>query len=158
MIAQRLIALVIVLSLTGVWLSACGSPAPQPPPAAAPLTELTNAEVGPNDPQVYLLEPDPEEGSVSVTSPFNLRVGVANLKIPFQEMAVHIAINAACTPAGEVIPSDAQHVSLPLGKMDEPRFTLPVGKYRLCIQLSNRDNIALAGPGLMRLYDIEVVP
>jgi hypothetical protein len=56
-----------------------------------------------------------------------------------------------------VIKQDAQHVSFPVGKMEDPRFKLPVGKHRLCIQASNRDHIALDGPGLRRVYDIEVV-
>ena len=152
------IQLALALGLVALLLSGCGSPAPQPPPAAAPLTELTNAEVGPTDPQVYLLEPDPNEESLSVTSPFNLRVGVANLKVPIQEMVVHIALNAACTPAGEVINPDAQHVALSPGKMQEPRFNLPVGKHRICLQLSNRNNVVLDGLGLTRVYDLEVVP
>jgi hypothetical protein len=85
-------------------------------------------------------------------------VGVANLKLPIQDVVVHIAIDAACAPAGEAIHSDAQHVSLPRGVLEEPRFNLPVGKHRLCIQVASRDNVALEGPGLTRVYDIEVTP
>jgi hypothetical protein len=158
MTARRLIPLMIVLGAAAALLIACGSPAPQQPanPAAVPAVEKNNVEVGADDPQIYLLEPE-EDGSI-VTSPFNLRVGVANLKIPIQDMTIHIAIDAACAPAGEVINPDAQHISLPRGKMEEPRFNLPVGKHRLCIQVSGRDNVALEGPGLTRVYDIEVVP
>ena len=158
MTTRRLTQVVAILSMLVALLAACGSPAPQQPatPTAMPAIDKNNVEVGPNDPQIYLLEPE-EDGSI-VTSPFNLRVGVANLKIPIDEMVVYIVIDAACTPGGEVIKPDAQHVSFPVGTMTDPRFNLPVGKHRLCLQAANRDNIALDEPGLRRVYDIEVTP
>jgi hypothetical protein len=159
---------VIVLGLAAVVLMGCGSPAPQPPapaqptapvdsnnPAALPTAEKNNVEVGEDEPQIFMQEP--EDGS-TLNSPFNLRMGVANLEIPISDIVFYIAIDAACAPAGEVIQQDAQHVSLPAGQMENPRFSLPVGKHRLCIQAANRDNIALAGPGMTRVYDIEIVP
>ena len=160
------IPLAITLGLMVLVLVGCGRSAPQPPaqtgvpgntnnPAAVSTPEKNNVEVGPNDPQIFMLEPEDDS---SLTSPFNLRVGVANLKIPFSQMVVHIAIDATCAPAGTAINQDAQHVSFPVGRMENPRFNLPVGKHRLCIQAANQDHVALDGPGMVRVYDIEVVP
>lgn len=168
MTTRHLIQLVIVLGLAVVVLMGCGSPAPQPPapaqpgtpvgsgnPAALPTPEKNNVEVGPDEPQIFMQEP--EDGS-SVNSPFNLRMGVANLKIPIGDVRFYIAIDATCVTAGEVIKQDTQHVGLPAGMMENPRFSLPTGKHRLCIQAAGQDNIALEGPGMTRVYDIEIVP
>ena len=169
MTTRRLIRLMLALSLLAAALAACGSPAPQPPggsgvtgtasaPAAngaapLPTAEKTNVEVGPNDPQIFLLEP--QDGSV-VDSPFFLRVGVSNFVIPISELKLHVAVDAACTPAGQVIPADAQHLSLPQGVTENARFSLPLGQHRLCIQASNPENIALAGPGMTRVIDVTI--
>ena len=66
------------------------------------------------------------------------------------------AINKACTPAGETIPDDEQHLSLPLGVMEDSRFNLPLGQHRLCIQASNQDDVALQGPGMTRMIDVTI--
>jgi hypothetical protein len=166
MTTLRLIRLVLALSLLAAALAACGSPAPRPPggpgvtgaPAATgaaplPAAEKTNVEVGPNDPQIFMLEP--QDGSV-VDSPFFLRVGVSNFVIPISELKIHVAVDAACTPAGQVIPTDAQHLSLPQGVTEDARFGLPLGQHRLCIQASNPENIALAGPGMTRVVDVTI--
>ena len=168
MTTRHLIQLAFILGLAAVMVIGCGSPTPQPPapaqptapagssnPATVPTAEKNNVAVGENDPQIFMLEP--EDGS-SLNSPFNLRMGVANLEIPISDVVFYIAIDAACAPAGAVIQQDAQHVSLPKGQMENPRFSLPAGKHRLCIQAANRENIAQAGPGMTRVYDIEVVP
>jgi hypothetical protein len=171
MTRRHLVQLVLALGLIAAALAACGSPAPQPPdgpnvagtagaPAAngpAPLAtaEKINVEVGPNDPQIFLLEP--QDGS-QVSSPIYLRIGVSNFPIPISSMGIHVAIDAACSPAGEKIPADAQHVSLPIGTLENSRFELPVGQHRLCIQASNQDNIALEGPGMTRVIDLEIEP
>jgi hypothetical protein len=117
MTMRRFIRLVLALSTIAAGLAACGSPAPQPPggpgvtstaraPAAIgaaplPTAEKINVEVGPNDPQIFMLEP--QDGSV-VDSPFFLRVGVSNFVIPISDLKIHVAVDAACTPAGQVIP------------------------------------------------------
>src|SRR5512136_654205 len=169
MTTRRLIHLVLALCLLAAELAACGSPAPRPPggpgvtgtagaPAATgaaplPTAEKINVEVGPNDPQIFMLEP--QDGSV-VDSPFVLRIGVSNFVIPISELKIHVAIDAACTPAGQVIPADAQHLSLPQGVTEDARFGLPLGQHRLCIQASNPENIALAGPGMTRVIDVTI--
>jgi hypothetical protein len=171
MTMRRLSHLVVTLSVVAAILAACGSPAPQPPggpnangtpnangvnaPAALPTGEKTNVELGPNDPQIFMLEP--LDGS-SLSGPIFLRVGVANFPIPISGVKIHVAIDAACAQPGETVPEDAQHVSLPLGTLENSRFDLPVGQHRLCIQASNRDNIALDGPGMMRVIDLDIVP
>jgi hypothetical protein len=169
MTARRLISLVAALSAAAALLIACGSPAPQQPtgpnangttnaqatnalpPEATP--EKINAEVGPNEPQIFMLEP--QDGS-RMDSPFFLRIGVSNFAIPISQMKIHIAINQACTPAGQTIPKDERHLSLPLGVMDDARFNLPLGQHRLCIQASNQNDIALEGPGMTRMIDVAI--
>jgi hypothetical protein len=169
MTTRRLISLVLSLSVMATLLIACGSPAPQPPAgtnandaANAPATEgpppeatpeKINVEVGPNEPQIFMLEP--QDGS-AIDSPFFLRVGVSNFVIPISNAKIHVAINMACTPAGQTIPEDAQHISLPLGVMEDSRFNLPLGQHRLCIQASNQNDIALQGPGMTRIIDVTI--
>ena len=169
MTTRRLIQLVITIGVMAALLAACGSPAPQPPngpnangatpnangAALLPTSEKNNVEVGPNDPQIFMLEP--QDGS-SLSSPFFLRIGVSNFPIPLESTGIHIAVDAACTRPGDTIPEDAQHVSLPIGTFSNPRFPLPVGQHRLCIQASNQNNIALDGPGMMRVIDLDIVP
>lgn len=163
MTMRRSINLAFILGLLVVLLIGCGSPAPQglaptkavignnPEPLATP--EKNNVEVGPNDPQIFMQEPQDGDG---VDSPFYLRVGIANFKIPPQYVTIHIAIDAQCTPAGGTIPEDDRHISFPAGKFDNPRFALSLGPHRLCIQAGNQDNIALDGPGMMRVIDLNV--
>ena len=171
MTTRRLIHLALALSLIAAALAACGSPAPQPPsgphvsgttsaPAVngpAPLTtaEKINVEAGPNDPQILMLEP--QDGS-QVSSPIYLRIGVSNFPIPISSVGIHVAIDAACSPAGEEVPEDAQHISLPIGQLETSRFDLPVGQHRLCIQASDQNNIALEGSAMTRVIDLDIVP
>lgn len=169
MTTRRLVHLALALSMLAAALAACGSPAPRPPsgpnltgttsapavngPAPSSTAEKINVEVGPNDPQILVLEP--QDGSV-MDSPIFLRVGVSNFVIPINSLKIHVAIDAACTPAGQVIPEDAQHVSLPQGVLENSRFDLPLGQHRLCLQASNRDSIALEGPGMTRVIDVAI--
>jgi hypothetical protein len=168
MTVRRFIALVLMFSVVAATVIACGSPAPQPQPVGqsnepqgaalnTPLPQVTaekiNVEVGPNDPQIFMLEPQDES---TLESPFFLRVGVSNFPIPISSVRIHVALDAICTPPGNPIPEDAQHVSLPRGVLQEPRFALPAGQHRLCIQASNQDDIALDGPGLTRVIDLTI--
>jgi hypothetical protein len=163
---------VLAVMVAGLMvLSACGAPAPQNPnnPAPADVTptpaqparvglstpEKVNVEVGPDEPQIFMLEP--EDGD-TVNSPFFLRIGTANLQVPLLSATVHISIDAPCLAAGETFTKDEQHFSLPVGKWSEPRFALPDGNHRLCIQVSDSQNTLLAGPGLTRIIDLEVLP
>lgn len=166
-----LLVVVVVVAAGIVVLGGLGAPARQKPNGPAPANatptpiqltrvmpatpEKINAEVGPDEPQIFMLEPD--DGS-STSSPFYLRIGASNFKIPLLSAIVHVNLNAPCSAAGEEIPEDAQHISLPLGTWAEPNFNLPVGRYRLCIQVSNAQNVALAGPGMTRIIDLEIVP
>jgi hypothetical protein len=68
------------------------------------------------------------------------RVGVSNFVIPVSYVKIH----AACTPAGETILEDEEHLSLPLGQ------------HHLCIQAFNQDDVALQGPGMMRMIDVTI--
>jgi hypothetical protein len=169
MFLRRLIALALVLTVAAAWLIACGSPAPQqpagpgadaaavtpvatvPPPAATP--EKINPEVGPNEPRLFMLEPQDES---AIDSPFYFRVGVANLPISAKSAKINVAINTACTAAGSMAPEDGQHVSLPAGVMEEPRFNLPLGQHRLCIQVANPDGVILQAPGLTHIIDVTI--
>jgi Domain of unknown function (DUF4399) len=169
MTTRHLISLVMVLGMVAALLIACGGPAPQPPAGSNPdgavnapgtatpppeaTPEKINVEVGPNEPQIFMLEP--QDGS-SLESPFFLRVGVSNLAIPISYVKIHVSVDKACTPAGQIIPDDDQHLSLPLGVMENARFNLPLGQHRLCLQASNQNDIALEGPGMMRMIDVTI--
>jgi hypothetical protein len=160
MMTRRLIHLVIILGV----LAACGSPAPQPqplagtntgataaPPAPLATAEKVNVEVGPNEPQVFMLEPS---DGAALDSPFFMRIGVSNLTVPIDNLKIHVAVDTTCTPAGQVVPQDAYHISLPQGELTNRRFALPMGQHRLCIQAANRDNMVLDGPGMTRVIDV----
>jgi hypothetical protein len=168
----KLLTPVLAVMVAGlIVLSGCGAPAPQNPagprntdgtPTPAQLMradlatpEKINVEVGPDEPQIFMLEP---QDGVIINSPFYLRIGTANLKVPLLSAIAHISINAPCLAAGETFTEDELHFSLPVGKWSEPRFTLPAGKYRLCIQVSDSQNVILEGPGLTRIIDVEVLP
>jgi len=166
MTLRRTFNLAIMLSVLVALLIGCGGPAPLPPvkPGGTanattnnlmPLAtaEKITVEVGPDEPQIIMLEP---EDTGVLRSPFYLRVGVANFKIPLNSVSIHVAINAQCTPAGSPIPEDAQHISLPTGTLENPRFELPLGQHRLCIQAANKDNIALEGAGMTRVIDVTI--
>jgi hypothetical protein len=166
MTTRRFIHLVLALSLAAL-LIACGNPVPQAPtqsgapaqaagqnaPAPATTAVKEAIDVGPNDAQIFMLEP--QDGS-ALSSPFYLRVGVSNFKIPISSVRIHVAIDAACTPGGQAIPQDTQHVSLPQGTLENSRFNLPLGQHRLCVQAANQDNIALQGPGMARVIDVNI--
>ncbi len=169
---QYAILLVVVVVVIGVIvLGGLGAPARQNPAGPAPANatptptqlarvilatpEKINVEVGPDEPQIFMLEP---EDGAQIDSPFYLRIGTSNLKIPLVSAIVHVNINAPCLAAGETIPEDEQHVSFPVGHWGEPNFALPEGKFRLCLQVSNSQHIALAGPGLTRIIDVEILP
>ena len=61
----------------------------------------------------------------AVSSPIFLRIGVANFPIPVSSLMIHVAIDATCAQPGQTIPEDTQHVSLPLGSLENSRFELP---------------------------------
>ncbi len=167
MTRRRLILIVIALGVIAVLAVALGSQQYRQPTGpngvpvgsgATPLptAEKINVQVGPNDPQIFMLEP--QDGS-RLSSPFFLRIGIANFPIPVSSVGIHVAVDATCAQPGDTLPADdAQHVSLPIGQLANPRFALPVGTHRLCIQASNQNNIALEGPGMMRVIDLEIVP
>jgi hypothetical protein len=163
MTTRRVILVVIVIGVIAALVIAFAGRTPSKPtgpnangtanpPALLPTAEKINAEMGPNDPQIFMLEP--EDGS-TLDSPFFLRVGVSNFPIPISSAKIHVAIDAACTPAGQTVPKDdAQHVSLPQGVLQNSRFNLPLGQHRLCIQASNQNDLALEGPGMTRVIDV----
>lgn len=163
MTLRRTFNLAIGLGMLVALLSGCGGPAPLPPiqpngstsngPLPLATAEKITVEVGPDEPQIIILEP---EDTDVMRSPFYLRVGVANFKIPLSSVSIHIAIDAQCIPAGSPIPEDAQHVSLPTGTLEDSRFELPLGQHRLCVQAANKDNIALEGAGMTRVIDVTI--
>ena len=159
MTTRRLVRFVITTGLLAALLAACGRPAPQPPgvpntsattaapevngPAPLATAEKINVEVGPNDPQIFMLEPP--DGS-SLDSPIYLRIGVSNFPIPISNVGIHVAIDATCAQPGATIPEDAQHVSLPVGQLENSRFELSAGQHRLCIQAANQNNSTATNP------------
>ena len=168
---QRLFYFVVTLGVMVAILVACSSPAPQPPggpnasgtpnaptvkaPSAQGTAVKTNVDVGPNDPQIFMLEP---QDNSTLNSPIFLRIGVGNLPMPVSSLKIHVAVDASCVQPGQTIPEDTQHVSFPVGVLENPRFDLPEGQHRLCVQASTGDNIALNAPGMMRVIDLNVVP
>jgi hypothetical protein len=169
MTTRRIILVVIAIGVIAALVIALVSQTPSKstkpnvngtanPPAPGGLPgkatpEKINVEVGPNDPQIFMLEP--QDGS-TMDSPFFLRIGVSNFPIPISSVKIQLAVDAACTPAGETAPKDEQHISLPLGVMEDSRFNLPLGQHRLCIQAANQDGIVLEGPGMARMIDVTI--
>ncbi len=168
---HHLSLLAIIAGVIVALSAACSSPAPQPPSgpstAGTPNAPTVNApppqgtavknnvDVGPNDPQIFMLEP---QDNSTLSSPIFLRIGVANLPVPVSNLKIHVAVDATCAQPGQTVPEDAQHVSFPLGVLENSRFDLTEGQHRLCIQASTGDNVALNGPGMMRVIDLQIVP
>ncbi|HSD83137.1 MAG TPA: DUF4399 domain-containing protein [Anaerolineae bacterium] len=166
MTLRRTFNLAILLSVLVALLIGCGGPTPLPPvkpggstnttsnnPVPLATAEKITVEVAPGEPQILVLEPEDAEVT---RSPFFLRVSVANFTIPLNSVSIHIAVDAQCIQAGNPIPEDAQHISLPTGTFEDSRFNLPLGQHRLCIQAANRDNIALEGAGMLRVIDVTI--
>jgi hypothetical protein len=163
-LVRRFVVALAVGGLIGLSIAACGSPAPQttppiePPVDAQPTTLPTplkpDVTVAPDEPQIYVLEPNDTE---TVNPLVTLRVGASNFKLPLDAVVIHIAVDTPCTPPGEVISEDAQHHRFDQGLITAPVLSLPAGQHRLCLQASGTNDIALDGAGMTRIIDVIVV-
>jgi hypothetical protein len=163
-LVRRFVVALGVGGLIGLSITACGTPAPQttppiePPAGVQPTTLPTplkpNVTVAPDEPQIYVLEPNDTE---TINPLVTLRVGASNFKLPLDNVVIHIAIDAPCTPPGEIVPEDAQHRRFDQGLITAPVLSLPAGQHRLCLQASGTNDIALDGAGMMRIIDVNVV-
>ncbi len=159
LIGVGVIALIVLILIVGNALQAPTGPGPQQPAVnnqtAKPPTPLKpNVTVSPDEPQIFILEPN---DGASVNPLTSLRVGASNFKFPLEYVVIHIAIDVACAPPGEIIPEDGDHKRFDRGLFQAPALTLSGGPHRLCIQASAANDIALDGAGMMRVIDVNVV-
>ena len=112
----------------------------------------------PNAPRVFFT--NAKDGD-AVKTPVLLQWSAENFTIePAGEIHenaghLHVMVNTACLPAGEVVPNDESH--LHFGKAQtEAELGLASGAYTLCLQAADGEHKALAGDGMMQVIKITV--
>ena len=150
LIGAGVIALIVLILIVGNAVQAPTGPGPQP----TANNQLAKPPVSPDEPQIFILEPN---DGASVNPLTSLRVGASNFKFPLESVVIHIAVDVACAPPGEIIPEDGDHKRFDRGLFQAPALTLSGGPHRLCIQASAANDIALDGAGMMRVIDVDVV-
>ena len=130
--------LVLVVSLLLILLAACR-------PASS-------------GPRVFFVEP---ADGASLAAPFKVAMGAESFNIePAGEVRagaghLHIMVDTACLPAGQVIPKDGAHLHFGDGQM-QAELALTPGAHRLCLQAADGAHTALDGDGLRQEITITV--
>ena len=127
---------------------------------AAPAP-VPRAEPAPAAPRIFFVEP---QENAKVTSPVHFEFGAENFIIePRVEGEVHpgaghhhIAIDANCLPAGEVIPAAEPWIHFGDGSSTIDVQLTP-GTHHISIQVGDGDHRTLPDEGLCSMIDIEVV-
>ena len=103
---------------------------------------------------------EPADGA-TVASPVEFQMGAENFNIePAGEINegaghLHILVDVDCVAAGEVIPSDDNHVHF--GKAQtEAELELTPGEHKLCLQAADGSHTALEGEGMTHEITITV--
>ena len=134
----RLIGVYLVLASMAIG---CASPSPAPiqsgpsspnvPQAPSSAGVKPNYTPGPDDPQIFFLEP--LDGDV-VQDTVSVRFGVSHLDL--KDKRVYLTIDGACAAAGESLTVDDQHLAY-----EQDRSSLAValsaGPHRLCVQVTD---------------------
>lgn len=162
-IGLLVIIVVIIIALTNP--AAAPGPAPAPGPtkplgpgatsAPRPLPPKPNVTPGPNDPTLYFFEP--QDGDTTDNNPVYVRIGNANLGGIVGPVVAHLLIDTGCVTPGQIIPTDDAHLRFDKGQYDR-EVALTAGAHQLCLQASDENNIALEGPGMVQVIDINVPP
>ncbi|MGB0389246.1 MAG: DUF4399 domain-containing protein [Ardenticatenaceae bacterium] len=109
-------------------------------------------------PKVFFVEPT--DGS-TVSSPVQVKMGADNFTIePAGEVRegaghLHITVNDACSPVGEIIPADDTHIHYGKGQT-ETELQLPPGEHKLCLQAADGVHAVLDGDGMTQQITITV--
>lgn len=109
-------------------------------------------------PRVFFVEPS---DGASLAAPVRATMGAESFNIePAGEVRagaghLHIMVDTACLPAGQVIPKDGAHLHFGDGQM-EAELSLPPGVHRLCLQAADGAHIALDGDGLRHEITVTV--
>jgi hypothetical protein len=159
-IGLLVIIVVIIIALTNPAAAPGPAPAPGPtrPPGSGatsvpkPLPPKPNVTPGPDDPTLFFFEP--EDGDTT-DNPVYVRIGNANLGSTTGPVVAHLLIDTGCVTPGQIIPTDDAHLRFDKGQIDR-RVELTAGQHRLCLEASDENNIALDGPGMVQVIDINV--
>lgn len=155
--AHRMIGLIACAAI----LIGCSAPTPAPAQPVAPppdqsvppdLLPRPIATAGPDDPQVYLFEP--EDGSI-VTSPVLVRYGFNRLDVDSGRYQLFLLIDQTCAAPGQVIAADATRLIFAPGSFDM-EIELPAGPHRLCLQATENGGLPIDAPGMSFVVDITV--
>jgi hypothetical protein len=109
-------------------------------------------------PQVFFVEP---VDGASLTTPVKVTMGAEAFNIePAGEVRagyghLHIMVDTACLPAGQVIPKDDAHLHFGDGQM-QAQLALALGAHRLCLQAADGAHTALDGDGMRQEITITV--
>ena len=129
-----------ILSLTLAFLlAACNTP-----DSNAPRVFFTNIKDGDTVKAPVLLQWSAENFTIEPAGEIHENAG-----------HLHVMVNTACLPAGEVVPNDESH--LHFGKAQtEAELGLASGAYTLCLQAADGEHKALAGDRMMQIIEITV--
>lgn len=102
----------------------------------------------------------PESGA-TVSAPVNVTMGADGFTVePAGEVNagrghLHIMVDTDCVAAGQVVPSDAQHLHFGKAQM-EAELDLAPGPHTLCLQAADGAHVALAGDGMSDTITVTV--
>ena len=108
--------------------------------------------------KVFFIEP---QDGATVSSPVQVKMGAENFTIePAGEVNegaghLHITVDAPCSPVGQVIPADDQHIHYGKGQT-EAELELAPGEHKLCLQAADGIHTTLEGEGLTQEITITV--
>jgi hypothetical protein len=113
---------------------------------------------GASEPRVSFTSP---ADGATVASPVHVTFAAENFTVePAGEIKagaghLHLMVDTACVPAGQVITKDEQHLHYGQGQL-EAELALAPGPHTLCLQAADGAHTALAGSGLTQQITITV--
>ncbi len=152
---SRIVRITIGLAISLGVLIGCGAPAPaQPTATSLPPDQLPrpNTTPGPDDPQIYLFEP--QDGDL-VTSPVLVRYGVSGFDADSSRYQIMLIVDRPCVTPGQAVAADDFHRPFKLRTVTQ-KIELPAGPHRLCLQALDQSGQPVDGPGMTFVVDITV--